>query len=101
MSNPSNTKRTYPICETQAERWSRRYVDVRADHGCAAIQPEAMDFQSCVRFGIGGDACRQQHEGPLEALFYVRVETLAKGRFETFATAMTAVCALRTCVAND
>jgi hypothetical protein len=29
MSNPSNTKRTYPICDTPAARWSRRYVDVR------------------------------------------------------------------------
>jgi hypothetical protein len=38
MSNPSNTKRTYSIRDTPAERWSRLYVDVRAGYGRAAIQ---------------------------------------------------------------
>ena len=38
MSTPSNTKRTYSIRDTPAERWSRLYVDVRAGYGGAAIQ---------------------------------------------------------------
>ena len=38
MASPSNTKRTYSIRDTPAERWSRLYVDVRAGHGRAAIQ---------------------------------------------------------------
>ena len=35
MSSPSNTKRTYSIRDTPAERWSRLYVDVRAGYGRA------------------------------------------------------------------
>ena len=38
MSSTSNTKRTYSIRDTPAERWSRLYVDVRAGYGRAAIQ---------------------------------------------------------------
>jgi hypothetical protein len=38
MSNPSNTKRTYSIGDTPAERWYGLYVDVRAGYGRAAIQ---------------------------------------------------------------
>jgi hypothetical protein len=38
MSSPSNTKRTYSIRDTPAERWSHLYVDVRAGYGRAAIQ---------------------------------------------------------------
>jgi hypothetical protein len=38
MSSPSNTKRTYSIRDTPAERWYRLYVDVRAGYGRAAIQ---------------------------------------------------------------
>ena len=34
--------------------WSRRYVDVRAGHGRAAIQPEATTFKAAfLCFGIG------------------------------------------------
>ena len=78
--NPSNTKRTYLICDTPAERWSRRYVDVRARHGRAAIQPEAMTFKAAfVCFGIGVMLAASRMKDHWKRLFCVRVEMLAKG----------------------